>query len=68
MTTEFVRKQRALAFRAKHGRKWVWKSDGGKTYDPFGKLQKAWAEWAERRKLRNEARKTQLAISRKRPQ
>jgi len=35
---------------ARHG-KTVWPAHRG-TYDPFGKVMKAWREWAERRRKR----------------
>jgi len=54
MKTEFVKRQQALNQRAKRV-KVFWSSTGGKTYDPFGKVKKAWAAWEVRRKARNAA-------------
>ena len=63
--SKFRKQQKHFRERAEAARRGVlvWPSSKG-TYDPFGKVKAAWANWAKRRKERNDRRRKQLAISR----
>lgn len=61
--TDYRKQQAEFRCRVEESQRMLWPDDNG-TYDPFGKLKKAWDDWEARRRARNQARDEQLRISR----